>query len=107
MIPAALVKQHLYHENSNDEFKSWLDKFVEDGNNVVEEESPQADPAGGSPNPGQKAGSKRKAGPKALEEGSPLKKLKTDPALIKAHRYYRSTSCGGCYQGRDSHAPPC
>ena len=33
MIPAALVKQYLYHENFKDELKSWLDKFVADGNN--------------------------------------------------------------------------
>ena len=71
MSPAALVKQYLYHENFKDEFKSWLDKFVEDGNKVVEEESPQADPAGGSPNPEQKAGSKRKAGHTTLEKKAP------------------------------------
>ena len=76
MIPAALVKQYLYHDNFKDEFRSWLDKFSHDGNKVVGEESPQpqADPAGGSPS------SKRKNGLKHMEES--VKKLKTDPALI-------------------------
>ena len=76
MTPADLVKQYLYHDNCKDEFRSWLDKFCDDGNKVVDEESPQpqANPAGGSPS------SKRKNGLKHLEES--VKKLKTDPALI-------------------------